>query len=286
MTTDETWHEVYLCQSGTTTIFRIDETATVTCYVNDTLAATADSVRYDDLFQVHAFKAVFHEQDRIRIEATFKEHHVSSEFLVPDAPVIMVDTVARKDIYDRTYYQCSMSVLDASKGDSFYILFNNSARIEVRQTREGSVIEYGEGSNLYKYAQDDPVLELINEDFFSQLSDEELDGHVVYGGFPLFRDISFPGGSYSFTGNYYLKHGLVMIDGGISDGWWLRCTIIFSIGAVSEEFYQELKRNNGSGDDILSEPYLNRDNVTGGTGYCGIINKSCLEITFPDFQYF
>lgn len=283
-TTDEAWHEVYLCNSGKTTISRLSEKATVSCYVNGSLAAIADSLRYDNLFQVHAFKADFHSDDLIRIEVRLDGKSLYSEFCVPPAPDIHVDTLARKDTYGNTFYESRMTVKDASKGDSFYMLFNNDVYIEVRETRNGSVIKSGRGSNVYRYPQDDPVLEIRNEDFFSQLSDEELDGTVVYGGVPLFRDISFPGDSYSFACSHYLKHSRVLIRDGINDDWWIRCTISFSIGALSESFYHELRRHNGTGDDLLSEPYLNKDNVIGGVGYCGIINISRVDITFPDFS--
>ena len=279
-------HSVFLCSSYAYEVASMEETATVSCFVNGVcVSKTTDYIirltKYSNIdLQEYKVQASLSAGDRVRIVASFPDVELSAESTVPSPPSVQIDTTSVADDYyryigqdaveNRRNYSITMTLADDPGTPTYYRFYSPNVHSEVRRVKDDSLVEKKDWL-WFQFDENDPVYKNITAQFPFEMMLEFPFLAGTVNATHVFSDELFSDRSYNFYFDLSQKDYELTI-------WHKRyadISIRFRLASLSREEYLYLIAANAataSFADPMAEPVVLPYNVKGGLGFFGVEN--------------
>lgn len=282
---------VHLCLSEPHSTRPVTQ-ATVTLYINDRQAETAEETEYDNRVKTYRLRSRLQSGDRLRLEAVAEEgrYHATGEVTVPQPPeAIQVDTfparIKQYGSYDPAR-RFRITVHDPAGADNYY-------RLAIAYTNRFDGTNWaGRDTTIYVHRE----AEIINrEDVVltdgrpgstdpDDADENDVMGNYIENRYNVFNDNRFSGTSYDLRVYTDLMEYWYPSD--FPDTYTNNTTITVRLYSLTETGYRYLRTLNtlesDNYDTTLMEPAIIPGNVQGGLGIVDACIATEAHIALPE----
>lgn len=282
---------VHLCLSEPHSTRPVTQ-ATVTLYINDRQAETAEETEYDNRVKTYRLRSRLQSGDRLRLEAVAEEgrYHATGEVTVPQPPeAIQVDTfparIKQYGSYDPAR-RFRITVHDPAGADNYY-------RLAIAYTNRFDGTNWaGRDTTIYVHRE----AEIINrEDVVltdgrpgstdpDDADENDVMGNYIENLYNVFNDSRFSGTSYDLRVYTDLMEHWYPSD--FPDTYTNNTTITVRLYSLTETGYRYLRTLNtlesDNYDTTLMEPAIIPGNVQGGLGIVDACIATEAHIRLPE----
>lgn len=282
---------VHLCLSEPHSTRPVTQ-ATVTLYINDRQAETAEETEYDNRVKTYRLRSRLQSGDRLRLEAVAEEgrYHATGEVTVPQPPeAIQVDTfparIKQYGSYDPAR-RFRITVHDPAGANNYY-------RLAIAYTNRFDGTNWaGRDTTIYVHRE----AEIINrEDVVltdgrpgstdpDDADENDVMGNYIENLYNVFNDSRFSGTSYDLRVYTDLMEHWYPSD--FPDTYTNNTTITVRLYSLTETGYRYLRTLNtlesDNYDTTLMEPAIIPGNVQGGLGIVDACIATEAHIRLPE----
>ena len=286
----EATHEVWLGVSKPGCVDTLTGTATVNCYVNGALAATASEQPGQQRLRRFVFIAPFVPGDELLMEASSGSFKASAKVTVPTPPTLKsVDTLTVGDP-EAQQLAFRIGMADKTPGADYYSLAITCTS-QIEMYREGVLLGTEEFVRLCPLDTGDDLI--LSEDNIAAANMDSMFDIGTPNLYGAFFDSQFDCGSVTLRpkvdkwqmNSWYLTSFVPY------DSCYVRPTLKVAVSHIDVRHYYYLKALNsleGSSDLVLEEIAI-PNNIEGGIGFVGVSNSASQEFALPPYstvQYF
>lgn len=281
----EATHDVWLGVSKPGCVDTLTGTATVNCYVNGTLAATASEQPGQERLRRFVFSAPFVPGDEVLMEASAGSFKASAKVTVPTPPTLKsVDTLTVGDP-EAQQLAFRIGMADKTPGADYYSLAITCTS-QIEMYREGVLLGTEEFVRLCPLDTGDDLI--LSEDNIAAANMDSMFDVGTPNLYGAFFDSQFDCGSVTLRpkvdkwqmNSWYLTSFVPY------DSCYVRPTLKVAVSHIDVRHYYYLKALNsldGSSDLVLEEIAI-PNNIEGGIGFVGVSNTSSQEFALPPYS--
>ena len=286
LTAGETSHELWLGVSKPGCVDTLTGDASVRCYVNGSLAATATEQPGQQRLRRFVFSAPFAAGDHLRLEASCGSFNAHASVVVPTAPVLgRIDTLSVGDSSSRQL-SFRIRMTDSAPGADYYSLgITCTSQIELYS--HGALVGTEEFVRLCPLDTSEDLI--LSEDNIAAANMDDMFEMGTPNTYGAFFDSQFDCGSVTLRPK---------VDKWELNSWFLTSFIPYdssyvkpvlrvSLSHIDTRHYYYLKALNSleSGNSDLSlEEVSIPDNVEGGIGFVGVSSTVSEEFALKPYS--